>query len=182
MMQCIIQGWSQTQFHWNSCTSCIQHPHFPHLPHLQYLTKINIHTVVPLRLQVNNNTRGKKSKNYDSSNKTQEFMLRKRLPEKKDIQKFNMLWKELDVLHLLKKTPVSANPQNNYINLRYLKLLYGMWFYQIQVKQLEPLTMFLKSSDNICFSKLIEWSFSMIHEILGQELMLPKGEDRHFKC
>lgn len=85
--------------------------------------------VVPLRLQVNNNTRGKKSKNYDSSNKTQEFLLRKRLPEKKDIQKFNMLWKELDVLHLLKKTPVSANPQNNYINLRYLKLLYGMWFY-----------------------------------------------------
>lgn len=87
--------------------------------------------VVPSRLQVNNNTweKKKKGKNYDSYNKTQKFMLRKRLPEKKDIQKLNMLCKELDVLHLLKKNPVSANTQNNYINLRYLKLLYGMWFY-----------------------------------------------------
>lgn len=37
-------------------------------------------------------------------------MLRKRLPEKKNTQKLNALWKELAVLHLLKK-PVSANRQ-----------------------------------------------------------------------
>lgn len=59
--------------------------------------------VVPLRLQVKKNTRKKTSKNYDSF-KTQELMLRKRPPEKTDTQKLTMLWKELGVLHLLKKT------------------------------------------------------------------------------
>lgn len=50
-------------------------------------------------------------------------MLRTEHPEKTDTQKLNVLWKELDVPHLLKE-PISANPQK-YINPSHFKLLYG---------------------------------------------------------